>query len=412
MLNLAELLRSAREARDIPQQVVADALGLPRTAITNIENGNRAVSTLELTRMADLYGRSAAYFLGETNEEAEQDIFVRLLNDLPVVAKQQEFDENVKRLIGLFEVGTSLKTLLNQNVNQAMPDYAPIMGKIRNSGNAAYQGQQIAQMERQRLGLGNRPATSISAIVASQGLWCAATPLPSGVSGMFITHSTIGSAILVDSTHIHTRRRFSYAHEYAHALLDHEAKISATMTVNANQLIEQRANAFAANFLMPAQGVAEQLDQMAKGLPSRSTEFIFDEFDNPLIEASRRPRPGSQAIAYQDAASLARHFVVSYDAAVWRLKNLGYVTRPQSQKLLQQRESANRFINTLENGNGTEHISNPPPPERELRHQLIRLTLEAYRQGEISKGRILEICGKLGVDAATIIKLADATLGV
>jgi transcriptional regulator with XRE-family HTH domain len=46
---LGSRLRAARDRRGLSQQAVADALGLPSTAITNIETGARAVSTLEIT---------------------------------------------------------------------------------------------------------------------------------------------------------------------------------------------------------------------------------------------------------------------------------------------------------------------------------------------------------------------------
>jgi transcriptional regulator with XRE-family HTH domain len=52
---LAKNLRNARVASGLSQQEVAKRLGVPRTAITNIENGNRKVSSLELTRLAAFY---------------------------------------------------------------------------------------------------------------------------------------------------------------------------------------------------------------------------------------------------------------------------------------------------------------------------------------------------------------------
>src|ERR1700683_1943989 len=58
MLDATQLglrLRSTRERRGLSQQAVAQALNLQRTAVTNIESGTRAVSTLELGRLADLY---------------------------------------------------------------------------------------------------------------------------------------------------------------------------------------------------------------------------------------------------------------------------------------------------------------------------------------------------------------------
>jgi hypothetical protein len=50
-----------------------------------------------------------------------------------------------------------------------------------------------------------------------------------------------------------------------------------------------------------------------------------------------------------------------------------------------------------------------PPPEQELRSQLMRLAMEAYRQDEISRGRLLELAKKLNVDGAELLELADAT---
>jgi len=54
-VQLGNNLRAARERRGLSQVQVAEVLNLPRTAVTNIESGNREVSTLELTRLADLY---------------------------------------------------------------------------------------------------------------------------------------------------------------------------------------------------------------------------------------------------------------------------------------------------------------------------------------------------------------------
>ena len=55
-------LRSARERRSLSQQMVAQALNLQRTAITNIEAGTRAVSTLELARLASFTAASRKCF--------------------------------------------------------------------------------------------------------------------------------------------------------------------------------------------------------------------------------------------------------------------------------------------------------------------------------------------------------------
>ena len=59
---LADRLREAREAKGLLQEDVASHLGVPRPAISQIENGNRKVDAIELARLAKLYGQPLSYF--------------------------------------------------------------------------------------------------------------------------------------------------------------------------------------------------------------------------------------------------------------------------------------------------------------------------------------------------------------
>jgi transcriptional regulator with XRE-family HTH domain len=70
--DLAGRLREVREYLNFSQQFVSERTGMPRSAISDIERGERRVSTLELKRLANLYGYRSAYFLGE-EEEGELD---------------------------------------------------------------------------------------------------------------------------------------------------------------------------------------------------------------------------------------------------------------------------------------------------------------------------------------------------
>ena len=62
---LGERLRDARKYLGLKQEEVATYLKLPRTALTDIENGQRRVEAIELTRLARLYRQSVAYLTGE-----------------------------------------------------------------------------------------------------------------------------------------------------------------------------------------------------------------------------------------------------------------------------------------------------------------------------------------------------------
>jgi hypothetical protein len=73
-----------------------------------------------------------------------------------------------------------------------------------------------------------------------------------------------------------------------------------------------------------------------------------------------------------------------------------------------QREIGKRFIHFL----GFEELlekGNTEQPEQELRSQLVRLAVEAFRQEEISRGRLVELAKKLKVDPPELIELAEAT---
>jgi transcriptional regulator with XRE-family HTH domain len=62
---LAARLREARESAGLSQEEVAGSLGLPRPAISQIENGHRRVEALELARFAKLYARPLSFFADE-----------------------------------------------------------------------------------------------------------------------------------------------------------------------------------------------------------------------------------------------------------------------------------------------------------------------------------------------------------
>jgi Zn-dependent peptidase ImmA (M78 family)/transcriptional regulator with XRE-family HTH domain len=402
---LGDRLRAARDRRGLSQQAVADALGLPRTAITNMETGARAVSTLEITKLADLYGQTPAYFLSPNEKEAE-DLLVVLHRVLPEIEQAPQTKREVGRILDLYREGAGLRGLLDQTSEQTVPNYE---SKVSSAGDAIRQGEVVAQEERRRLRLGIAPIVNAAETISGQGVWTAATDLPDGLSGLFVNHPSIGLAILVNASHRPVRRRFSYAHEYAHALFDRGETVTTTSSQNSTQLAEKRANAFAAAFLMPAEGIADHLRQLDKGSPSRHAQTLFDVANDAMMVTELRTRPGSQAITYQDVASLARRFGVSYEAAAWRLKSLGHIGVGETNALLRQKDTGNRYMRELGFEDLFETGKISEPPEQELRGQLVRLAVEAFRQEEISRGRLIEIARKLFPDPSLLVQFAEAT---
>jgi transcriptional regulator with XRE-family HTH domain len=60
---LARRLKEARDYLGLSQEYVSQQTGIPRPAISEAEAGRRRVESLELKRLAALYGRPLSYFL-------------------------------------------------------------------------------------------------------------------------------------------------------------------------------------------------------------------------------------------------------------------------------------------------------------------------------------------------------------
>lgn len=66
---LARNIRAEREYLGLSQEDVAAVLGVPRPAISSIENGRRKVSSAELAKLAALFGTSSDRLMGAVRDE-------------------------------------------------------------------------------------------------------------------------------------------------------------------------------------------------------------------------------------------------------------------------------------------------------------------------------------------------------
>lgn len=73
---LGERLREARKYLGLKQEEVASYLKIGRTALGDIESGQRRVEVIELTRLARLYRQSVGYFTGEDESSANLPVDV------------------------------------------------------------------------------------------------------------------------------------------------------------------------------------------------------------------------------------------------------------------------------------------------------------------------------------------------
>lgn len=387
---LGNRLRQLRESRGYTQEDVAAVLGISRSAVVQLEAGNRNLDSVELMTLASEFGIDPKQ-LFEEKFDAVQDSVTALFRSDTELATSKELTHAVSQWSNLCRQFTVLERLVGadrKNVSPAQYDLVAPKSKWE----AIQQGGLIADYERNRLRLGSSPLLELPEVIESQGVRVGHLPLDDTISGLFLADQENGLAILVNSKQSETRQLFSFAHEYGHLLFDRRIKGNVSRYADREQLNEVRANSFAATLLLPEQGVKEFLSSAGKSRDLPLFQEIYDE-EGVAVKAQRRESSGPIALQFYDVVHLAFYFGVSYESALWRLKALKLISEDERANLAAQNESANEFRKLLwaQSGKPQRTVIR----ESKFQHKLLMLALEAFRLGEISHGKLREVA-KLG----------------
>lgn len=395
---LARRLRAARENCGLTQQQAADVVELGRTAVVQIEAGRRSVNSLELEKMARLYGRALTEFVSES--AFGEDPVLALFRATPGVGNDAQLGAELRRCANLCREVTRLEQLLGLPCGGAAMEISYSPGTPSTKWEAICQGRSLAEQERNRLGLGASPVWEIAEIIRSQGVRVAEYTMPGDISGLFLHSADLGLIVVVNREHPRSRRLFSYAHEYCHVLADRQRPGTVSRASNREELVEIRANAFAAHFLMPEAGVRTFMQTMGKGEATRQTLEVFDNTGfaerGDQISVQKRMPPGSQVVRVHDVVGLAHRFGVSYEAALYHLLNLKVITKDRFEVLRGQRDLGVYVARALriEHWDENAHWS--------LTELVLARGLEAYRRGEISRSKLLELGAEVDVSKSDV----------
>jgi Zn-dependent peptidase ImmA (M78 family)/transcriptional regulator with XRE-family HTH domain len=358
--------RLARDQAGLRQEDVAARLGIPRPSVAEYEAGRRDLSSVELAALADLFAKPLQWFLSSNDSAAasawDPERF-RLRGGSLSLHDRRALLEFSKRCSDY----ASLELALGVSSNAAAPRYKTRAGRYIDQGLA------VALEERRRLGLGDEPVLDVVGLLERQGVrvldW--AMPAGSDISGALFTPVEFGPCVLLNENDLWTRRQFTAAHEYAHLLLDWEGDGSEVCFASSGDLVEKRANAFAAEFLSPSEGVRTFLE----GLGSTKGRVIMAE----------------------DVLALSHFFHVSYQAAVWRLFNLRFVTEADRDRLLSEQplKLARR-------------LGYPEPETGPTTSRFEALAVRAWRTGKITRGKLAEL---LGMPKSAIREIAEVVAG-
>lgn len=409
---VARNLRNARENRGLSQHAVAKKLGFSRTLVAMVELGNRPVTDEELLQFATLYGKTFVEVKGTQVSEDHDPVTAALVKVVPELASD-EMQRLIHGVLGPLMAALDLERKLDRPQRAGPPSY--VMPSPRTPADAIGQGEHSAERERQRLGLREQPIGEIADFVGNQGVHVVAIDLPDEMSGLFVQHSSIGSAIVVNAKFDAARLRLAIAHCYAHAVIEPAGTARVCMHANAKELIERRADAFAGAFLAPAAGVDETVRRIGKGQPSRQVQWVFDTATERSVRAEERSTPGSQVLTYVDAVQIARRFSISYRLAISRLLGLGFVSDADVKRLLRPKfvELAGEWLTLFRSGAATPHPAYPVSVLSDLLGESAYMAVEAYRRGLISKADLVDDAVTLsllvpGLSEMKLLEFAEA----
>jgi Zn-dependent peptidase ImmA (M78 family)/DNA-binding XRE family transcriptional regulator len=291
---LGERLKSARRALGLTQEAVADRLGFVRTTVVAIEKGERRVTADELLAFAKCYARNVS-------ELIKQSAFTEALTPQFRAALPNSQLETPLPEAELLKVCHDLEARaedyfeLEQICNAPLPKDYPNQYPLDDSRVSPEQfAEDVAQEERNRLGLGDAPISDLRAVFEEAvGLRVFFYEMPSSVAGIFGYNDRLGGCIGVNIEH-----PWYLAHEFGHFLT---TRFYADVDIMqkgrwGKHRAERFADCFAANFLMPRSGVNRRLSE---------------------VEMSRK-----ESITIADLVTLADYFGVSVQAMCLRLESL------------------------------------------------------------------------------------------
>jgi Zn-dependent peptidase ImmA (M78 family)/DNA-binding XRE family transcriptional regulator len=401
--DLANRLKTERERLKLTQYEVAERLGLARTSVVQMESGTRAVNSLELDSLARLYQRSVDYFLSETAPDDDPLGLLLRLRD------QEGLDENARdgleRCADLCCVITELEETLEQSTTNTPFSYR--FDRPETRWEAVNQGIRLAALERKRLDLGSLPVRNLVEIIAQQGVRATKYRFPdNNIAGVFFYSRRTGMVIVANERHPAYRRLFSYAHEYGHLLVDREKMTNISRFSNRDDLIEIRANVFAAHFLMPEEGIRAFLDGVGHGSLTRQVLEVYDGYldddeamTETAIRAQRRSEPGTQTVTMLDTLRLAIHFGTSYEACLYQLLNLKIVPKDRQEDLMAERERAEQLRRNIQTILDMTPEDIEPEARGGLKQSVLNLVIGARLQDRVSGAKAREYLQRVDIDA-------------
>lgn len=361
---LGRKLKDARESLLITPQEAASHLQMGLQQYLDIELGRNKITGDQLVLLAVLYRRDFRYFVTGDYPSAESQV-QEMFRRNSALSKSDRIA--IQEFIRLCEYEDFLEREIFQYERTLIPNYRqfPFHHTFFKR-----QGEEAASFERERLSLGKQPIENIFELIRNQGIHLFKRKLEDqNISGLYINHPVAGHCILINYLDDLYRQNFSAAHEYCHALFDSSQgqEITYFKSLHNKSELEWRANSFARNFLVPKQRI--ELDYS----PASTEEGWIN-----LIR------------------QIAEFFRVSSQPVTIQLSEIQWLCENQKENFLKDRRLVIQRNEKFD-------PETPPSLSSGMRDKLtqvicqglswhfIELCTQAYRQGEITYHKLLDM---------------------
>jgi len=226
--------------------------------------------------------------------------------------------------------------------------------------------------------------------------------MPEGISSLFLQTAETGILIVVNLLLPVEKRRFQYAHGFAHAFFDREHRWLACRPDAQQSLPESRASAFASRFIVPETGLRRYLHSLGKDTLGRSagavqklfSERVGSSVERGPIRVDGRNRKGATPIGSCDLTQIACYYGVSRSLAAHSLRILRYMTEDEFEAL--ERQEAEGTTARAQEALDL-HIADVESGRDAFRSRLLTLTVEGLRRGNIDQERFRELASLVGL---------------
>lgn len=413
--SLGSRLRQLRLANGKSQSELAAALEVSRSTVAQMELGNRMVRAEDIDRLVAVYGCSADSLFVSPEHGAPRDtddLVANVAQTIPELGTDTNALAELSEAVAISRALTDVERMLGLDCYLSEPPSYQFKAPST-SWEAVHQGYVAAEEERRRMNLGDAPIRNVDEAFATCRVRATGIAMPERISSLFLHTARTGILIVVNRLLPVEKRRFQYAHAYAHACFDRESRWFACRLDDRHSLSESRASAFASRFIVPETGVRRYLHSLGKDILGRSSgtvqklfsELVGSSVKRKPIRVDGRNRRGATSISSCDLTQIACYYGVSRSLAAYSLRNLRYMTEDEFEAVERQeaegttaraQEALDLRIADVESGRDA------------FRSRLLALTVEGLRRGDIDRERFSALTSLVGLTDAEQQALLDS----